>query len=99
MQHKTVRSHATRLNGCVHTSLQSHHQICDSAGVTILTWPTPLNFLGKSIILLHLLAAATSVARLGAIARPDQQTGAFLLRAPFQSQSPAVSSGRGLVKN
>ena len=45
------------------------------AGLTILTWSTPLNFIGKSVILLHLLAGATSVARLGAIARPDQQTG------------------------
>ena len=46
------------------------------AGLTILTWSTPLNFIGKTVILLHLLAAATSVARLGAIARPDQATGA-----------------------
>eukprot|EP01025_Chloroclados_australasicus_P038825 TRINITY_DN4008_c0_g3_i2.p1 TRINITY_DN4008_c0_g3~~TRINITY_DN4008_c0_g3_i2.p1 ORF type:complete len:136 (+),score=14.85 TRINITY_DN4008_c0_g3_i2:95-502(+) len=44
-------------------------------GLTILTWSTPLNFIGKSVILLHVLAALTSVARLGAIARPDQETG------------------------
>jgi hypothetical protein len=48
------------------------------AGFTVLTWTTPLNFIGKSVLLLHLLSAATSVARLGAIARPDQQTGALL---------------------
>jgi hypothetical protein len=45
------------------------------SGITLLTWSTPLNFIGKSVILLHLLAAATSVARVGAIARPDQATG------------------------
>jgi hypothetical protein len=47
------------------------------AGITILTWTTALNFIGKSVILLHLLSALTSVARLGAIARPDQTTGAL----------------------
>lgn len=48
------------------------------AGLTLLTWNTPLNFVGKLVFFLHFLAAATNVARLGAIARPDQASGACL---------------------
>eukprot|EP00892_Ulva_mutabilis_P007500 jgi/Ulvmu1/5121/UM021_0138.1 len=57
-------------------------------GFTILTWSTPLNFVGKTVVLLHLLCALTSVARLGAIARPDQATG---------ESEAAKAFGKGLL--
>lgn len=44
-------------------------------GLTLLTWGSPVGFIGTLVILLHVVAAATNVARLGAIARPDQSTG------------------------
>lgn len=47
------------------------------AGLTLLTWGGPLSFIGKIVIFFHFLAAATNVARLGAIARPDQAAGAL----------------------
>lgn len=46
--------------------------------MTYQSWPagwTPVGQIGQLLLAVHLLAAFTSVARLGAIARPDQTTG------------------------
>lgn len=53
--------------------------VSGGAGLTLLTWGSPLSFIGKLVIFLHVIAAATNVARLGAIARPDQSAGSLLL--------------------